>query len=131
MQIVSLEELMESENDKMQGTIRTYRDLKKSDIKKLPGITLFNRHNYFTELEEDKVFKARTILRENLAPIDKVQQVFNALGLKYEISDINSKMYGKKAFWELVGCDFDACLTAPFDVIYEKVVAYMKTMMNV
>lgn len=131
MQIVSLEELMESENDKMQGTIRSYRDLKKSDIKKIPGITLYNRHNYFTELDEDKVLKAKMILREDLSPIDKVQQVFHALGLKYEISNINSKRYGKKAFWELVGCDFDACLTAPFDDIYEKVELYMKAMMNV
>lgn len=129
MQIVTLEELMEAENDQMQGTIRTYRDLKKSDIKKLPGITLYNRHNYFVELEEAKVANARQILKENLAPIDKVQQLFNALGLKYEISSINSKQYGKKAFWELIGCDFDACMAAPYDEIYDKVVDYMTTML--
>lgn len=129
MQIVTLEELMESENDQLQGTIRTYRDLKKSDIKKLPGITLYNRHNYFTELEDHKVHNARQIMKENLAPVDKVQQLFHALGLKYEISDINSKRYGKKAFWELVGSDFDACIAAPYDEIYDKVVEYMITML--
>lgn len=122
---------METEFDKITGTIRAYRDITKSELKKLPGTTLFNRHNYFNELEDERVLLARKILQENLMSVEKVQQVFMALGLKYNISNINSKKYGKKAFWELIESDFDACLTAPFEDIHDNVVDYLKTMMNI
>lgn len=115
----------------MNGIVRAYRDVTKSELKTLPGTSIFNRNNYFNELEQERVLLARKILMEDLRPIDKVQQVFIALGLKYEISSINSKKYGKKAFWELIGCDFDACLAAPYDEIYEKVVDFMKPMLNI
>lgn len=121
-----MDTVTETEVDRLDGIVRTYRDIAKSDLKKLPGTTIFNRYNYFNELEEERVLMARKILKEDLIPVDKVQQVFLALGLKYSISN-----YGQKAFWELIECDFDACLTAPFDDIYEVVVKYMKTMMNV
>lgn len=126
-----MDTVTEAEADRMVGTMRAYRDITKSDLKQLPGSTIFNRYNYFNELEEERVLLARKILKENLMPVDKVQQVFLALGLKYCISNIDSKKYGKKAFWELIESDFDACLTAPFEDIYEVVVKYMKVMMNV
>lgn len=124
-----MEDLMIAERDQVQGAIRTYREIKKSDIKKIPGVSLYDRCHYFVRLDEDKVAKARQILTEDLASIDKVKQIFDALDLKYKITDIKSKMYGKKAFWELVGCDYDACIAGTYDEIYDKVIEYMTAML--
>lgn len=118
------------EDEPAENTFRTYRELKKSDIKST-SVRIRNRHNYFLRLPDENRKAAFRILKSNSAAIgtskDIVDLVCKALKLKYEIKDVPGHVGGNKIFVLLD--DFDCVITDKEPKLYDRIIKYFRTMM--
>lgn len=115
-----------------EKTFRTYRELKKSDIKHVP-IRLRNRHNFFLLLPEDdrreaeKIIMGKDGIHEYLTYKDKVDLTCKALKIEYEVKDIPN--HPRHKMFILSG-DFDCVIASEESTLYDKIIDYLKTMLN-
>lgn len=118
------------ETEPIEETFRTYRELKKSDIKP-STVRIRDRHNYFLRLPNDDRKAAYQILKSTSAAIgtnkDVVDLVCKALKLRYEIKDVPGHV-GKNKIFVLVG-DFDCVISDKEPILYDRIIRYFKTMM--
>lgn len=115
------------EPEPVDKVIRTYRDLKKSDIK--PVIVRFsNRHNYFARFEMDKRIAVSNILYGPHMPKDMVHLVCEALKVKYSLKDV-PKHPGQLKMFVLEG-DYDCVIVGKDEFLWNKIVNYFKVMFN-
>lgn len=123
-------EIATVEAEPAEKTFRTYRELKKSDIKPILA-RIRNRHNYFHRLPNDDRQEAYRLLRTNNATIgtskDIVDLVCKALKIKYEIKDIPGHIENSKIF-VLLG-DFDCVIADKEPLLYDRIIKYFRTMM--
>lgn len=110
---------------------RTYRELKKSDTK-YNTVKLRQRHNYFRRLPNEDRAEAYNILMKDGAMSDSSKDIVDltckALKLKYEIKDVPNHPKRFKLFI-LLG-NYDCVITEAESVLYDKVVAYFKAMLD-
>lgn len=131
--------MSENENEKQittieaeppEETFRTYRELKKSDIKPT-SVRIRDRHNFFLRLPNDDRKAAYKILKSNSAAIgtnkDVVDLVCKTLKLRYEIKEVPGHI-GKNKIFVLLG-DFDCVITDKEPILYDRIITYFKTMM--
>lgn len=114
-----------------EKTFRTYRDLKKSDIKPI-SVRLRDRHNYFMRLPDEDREAACKILRSNSATIgtnkDIVDLVCKTLKIRYEVKDVPNHKQNLKIFL-LLG-DFDCVIIDQETDLYDRIIDYFQVMMN-
>lgn len=135
MQVLSLDKAAEMAEDEDERTIRTYRELVNSDIKKKLGVKISDRHRFLEELDESKIQAARTIAMDELLNVeDKCTLIPKALGLKFELKLENSNLHtkqGRKLYsFELLSTEFDCFIFGLRDQFYETVYDYFKNMLN-
>lgn len=110
---------------------RTYRELKKSDIKPI-SIRIRHRHNYFMRLPGEDRQAAYEIIKSDGATIgtskDKVDLICKALKVRYEIKDIPDHPNQHKIFM-LTG-EFECILVGEESTLYDRTLEYFRTMMN-
>lgn len=110
---------------------RTYRELKKSDIKPV-SVRLRDRHNYFMRLPVEHREAAFEILQSDGAEIgsdkDKVDLVCKALKIKYDIKDIPDHPHQHKVF--VILDDYDCVITGKEPYLYQRIIEYFNVMMN-
>lgn len=116
-----------------EKTFRTYRELKKSDIKPI-SIRLRDRHNYFLRMSKEKLQAAFDILSVHSPTIgsnkDKVDLVCrDALKVRYEVKDIPGHPGNHKIF--VLNDDYDCVVVGQEPILYDSVVEYFKNMMNI
>lgn len=135
MQVQSLDKAAELAEDEDEHTIRTYRELINSDIKKKLGVKIADRHRFFEELDQSKIDGARRIAMDELMNAEeKCTLIPKALGLKFDLKLANSSLQtkqGRKLFsFELLSNEFDCFIIGPNDQFFESVYDYFKNMLN-
>lgn len=115
----------------IEKTFRTYRELKKSDIKPI-SIRLRHRHNFFMRLPiEDREAACQIINDYSVnggTSKDKVDLVCKALKQKYDIKEMPNHKHNYKLF-VLLG-DYDCVITDKEPELYDRILDYFKVMMN-
>lgn len=117
--------------DSPKKLFRLYREHRKPDIKKIPK-TLRNRHHFFLRLpEEDRICAQKILLDESgiYTNATKVDELCAALKLQYEIRNAQ-KNRSKYKIFVLVG-DFDCVLIGNESDLYDRIIDYFKTMLNI
>lgn len=135
MQVQSLDRAAEMAEDEDEHTIRTYRELINSDIKKKMGVKIADRHRFFEELDQAKILAARRIAMDELLNVeDKCTLIPKALGLKFDLKLENSSLQtkqGRKLYsFELLSTEFDCFMFGLRDQFYDGVYDYFKNMLN-
>lgn len=115
-----------------EKTFRTYRELKKSDIKPI-SVRIRDRHNHFMRLPGEDREAAHELLRDKSAIFgtnkDKVDLICKALKLRYELKDIPDHSEKYKVFVLLD--DYDCVITDKEPLLYDRIIQYFKVMMNI
>lgn len=138
-----VQNISQNENDQQVATLatveaeptekifRTYRELKKSDIKPI-SVRLRDRHNHFMRLLDEDRKAAYQILKNNEAYIgtsrDKVDLICKALKIRYEIKEIPDHPQKYKVF--LLTGDYDCVLVGKEPHLYDRILDYFKIMTN-
>lgn len=135
MQVQSLDKAAQIDEDEDEHTIRTYRELINSDIKKKLGVKIIDRHRFFEELDQAKIEAARKIAKDELLTVDdKCTLIPKALGLKFDLKLENTELLtddGKKLYcFELLSSEFDCFISTLRDEFFESVYNYLKNMLN-
>lgn len=111
---------------------RTYRELKKCDIKPIT-VKLRDRHNYFMRLPADDRNEAHEIIKSCGATIgtdkDKIDLICKALRIRYDIKDIPDHPKNHKIFVLLD--EFDCVMVDKEPYLYSRIIDYFKIMMNI
>lgn len=118
------------EAEPAEKTFRTYRELKKSDIKPI-SVRIRYRHSYFHQLPAENRQAAIKILKSDSATIgtskDRVDLICKALKLPYEIKNIPGHIDSNKIF-VLLG-DFDCVIVGKEPNLYDRIIKYFRTML--
>lgn len=135
MQVQSLDKAAEMLEDEDERTIRTYRELINSDIKKKLGVKIADRHRFLEELDQTKIDAARKIAKDEYLNVeDKSTLIPLALGLKFELKQENSNLQTKQGrtlySFELQSTEFDCFIYGLRDHFFESVYDYFKNMLN-
>lgn len=118
-----------------EKVMRTYRELKKMDIKPT-GIRLCERHNYFKRLpDEDKkiafdIFDGKETMFSGRSSQDIVDLVCKALKITYTVDPVQKHPLHHKMF--IINCngEFDSVHVDKEELLYDKVLKYLKCMLN-
>ncbi|XP_063696832.1 interferon-inducible double-stranded RNA-dependent protein kinase activator A homolog isoform X1 [Culicoides brevitarsis] len=130
LKIVEMRDAMDEEDENEEHVIKTYRDYKKSDVKKTLGVKLCDRHKFFANLDPVKVAEAKRCLADNLlSDENKIEEMCHALKLKFEIKDVPSTGAPMMAF-ELDNDSYDCYFVAFKDVFWKKLIEYFDEMLN-
>ncbi|XP_058464650.1 double-stranded RNA-binding protein Staufen homolog [Malaya genurostris] len=135
MQIQSLDKQLEQSLVEDDHIIRTYREYKKSDIKKKLGVKLSDRHRYFEELDSQKIDAARRIATDELmSQRDKSTLIPKALGFKFELKMDDSTLqteHGQRLYsFELLNTEYDCYIIGRDCEIFDTIYSYFKNMLN-
>ena len=132
MQVSSLDAVMESTEEENEKVIRTYRELKNSDIKKKLGVKIADRHKFFEELGSEKIDKAKQIIGDPIETVEeKSLMIPRVLGFKYEIDDSAEDKYGKRIkSFDLKTQEFDCFIMGNDDDFHIKIFNYFQVMLN-
>lgn len=118
------------ESEPAERTFRTYRELKKSDIKPI-SVRIRQRHNYFCQLPDEDRRASIKILKSDSATIgtnkDKVDLICKALKIPYDIKDIPGHTDSSKIF-VLLG-NFDCVIVGKEPDLYDRVIKYFRNML--
>lgn len=116
-----------------EKVMRTYRELKKNDIKP-EAINLSQRHDYFLRLPEPERDAAIKILRGEdstfvgSSRIDMLDLVCKAMKVTYEVTNVPNHPSNHKMF--VFKGDFDSVHIGSEDELYDRVIDYLMTMLN-
>ncbi|XP_055320482.1 uncharacterized protein LOC129577458 [Sitodiplosis mosellana] len=114
-----------------EKTFRTYRELKKSDIKPI-SIRIRDRNNYFMRLPGEDRQAVYEILKSDGATIgtnkDKVDLICKTLKIRYDIKEIPDHPQ-KHKFFVLLD-DYDCVIVGKEPYLYDRIIEYFKIMMN-
>ncbi|XP_058835911.1 interferon-inducible double-stranded RNA-dependent protein kinase activator A homolog [Topomyia yanbarensis] len=135
MQIQTLDKEVEMAMDEDERIIRTYREYKKSDIKKKLGVKISDRHRYFEEMERHKIDAARRIAADEIMTTrDKSTLIPKALGLKFDIKledSILQNENGQKLYsFELLNSEYDCYIFGRDNEFFDNIYNYFKNMLN-
>lgn len=136
MQVQSLDQAAKMAVDEDEHIIRNYREYKNSDIKKKLGVKIADRHNYFVELDREKIDAARSLaMDETISIQEKCSLIPRTLGLKFDMklqdSQLQMDATGRKLFsFELMNSEYDCFIFGLGDEFYQSVYRYFTTMLN-
>lgn len=114
-----------------ERTLKTYRELKKSDIKPI-SVRIRDRHDFFMRLPVEDREAACEILRRNDVHYgtskDKVDLICKALKLRYDIKEVTDHSEKFKIF--VIIDDYDCVITDREPQLYDRILNYFQIMMN-
>lgn len=119
------------DSEPSEKVFRTYRELKKSDIKPI-SVRIRERHNHFLRLPEEDRLAAYDILRSGGAAIgtnkDIVDLICKTLKIRYEIKDAPDQAKNQKIF--LLLDDYDCVIVDHESRLFDRTIDYFKVMLN-
>lgn len=132
MKLATLNTVFTEQDDQMKNKIKTYLDLKKSNLKPFYESTKLDKQfKHLTEkYNDEEKSKARNIFKDpayNTA--EKVRTLLTALNLQYDFSDAPSVSSRKKLLFELKG-DYDLVIIGDATGIYTEILSYFWHMMD-
>lgn len=112
---------------------RAYVALKRRSVRPRGPEKIRNRHCFYLQLPEEDRNEARNILMDDSSAIygtskDRVHLACTALKLKYNVSIIENHPKQFSVFY-LIG-DHDCVIAGKEDDLYNRVIDYLKTMLN-
>lgn len=114
-----------------EKTLKTYREMKKSDIKPIT-VRIRDRHDFFIRLPIEDREASRKILMNGDVHVgtskDKVDLICKALKLRYDIKDIPDHKEKHKIF--VLYDDYDCVMTGKEPQLYDAILSYFQIMMN-
>lgn len=114
-----------------EKTLKTYREMKKSDIKPIT-VRIRDRHDFFMRLPIEDREASRKILMNGDVHVgtskDKVDLICKALKLRYDIKDIPDHKEKYKIF--VLYDDYDCVMTGKEPQLYDAILSYFQIMMN-
>lgn len=112
----------------VEQVLDDYRRMRKPHIKPVVD-GLRYRKNFFLKLPEANRREAQKILMDHdyLPSMDIVDLAFKALNLKYKIDSLPENALR----FSLVDCDYDCVICGHRFELFEKIIQYLKTMLNV
>lgn len=114
--------------DPVDKVIRTYRELKQSDIKPV-AVRFSQRHNYFMRLPLEQRNEAYEIIyNSGQSDRDIVDLVCKAFKIPYDVCDVPNHPAQLKMF--VMRGDYDCLLAGKDDVLWPEAVEYLKNMLN-
>lgn len=126
------QQVMRVSDDLPEKHIQTYRELRKSDFKTIPGTKLCDRHKFFEKFDPEDKAKWRTILYQlNETPREKVFLMCQALGWKNRVSRVEDHPDGNVKLFELQGCNYDMVMAGPEPQLYDEILEYFKEMSGI
>lgn len=125
---VQMNEFLAEDHDRRQYYMDLY--LSKQGLKNIDGTKLTDRHNYFVQLDKEKLAKAETILEDADEGDEKetVWLVCRALGIKFKMEKLTH--HPGVISWELDTENFDAYYQGPEPQIWERIVSYFQVMLR-
>lgn len=126
------QQVMKVGDDLPEKHVKTYREMKKSDVKTNPGTKLCDRHMFFEKLEHAEKEKWHHILFAlQETPREKVYLMCQALGWRGKVTTIDDHPDGNVKLFELQGCNYDMVLAGPEPQLYEDVLEYFQQMSGI
>lgn len=126
------QQVMKMSDDLPEKHVKTYRELRKSDVKTIPGTKLCDRHKFFEKLDPADKAKWHTILFElSETPREKVFLMCQALGWKSKVTRVDDHPAGNVKLFELQGCNYDMVMAGPEPQLYDDVLEYFKDMSGI
>lgn len=116
-----------------EKVMRTYRELKKNDIKP-EAINLSHRHDFFLRLPDPereaaiKILQGEEVMFHGNSQLDMLDLVCKAIKVKYEVTNVPNHPQNHKMF--VFKGDFDSVHVGSEDELYERVIDYLMTMLN-
>lgn len=119
-------------DDLPEKHVKTYRDLKKSDVKWMPGTKLCDRHKFFERLEDVEKEKWRSIIFDlQETPKEKVHLMCRALGWHGEVTHVAEHPDGNVKLFELQGSNYDMVMSGTEPELYQDILDYFKQMSGI
>lgn len=126
MQIATLREELPEKH------VKTYRELRKSDIKNHTGTKLCDRHKFFERMEPADREKWRQIFYFiNETALEKVHMLCRVMSWKAVVTPVKEHPDGRMKLFELHGCNYDVMLAGPVPELYDEVLEYFREMSGV
>lgn len=115
-----------------EKVMRTYRELKKNDIKP-EAINLSKRHDFFLRLPDtDREAAIKILCEEPMyegdSALDRLDLVCKAMKITYEVTKIPNHPFNHKMF--VFKGDFDSVHVGSEEQLFQKVIDYLHTMFN-
>lgn len=130
LKLMEMKDLMDMEEEGDEKIIKSYREYKKSDVKKQLGVKLCDRHNFFASLDQERVQEARrNLMNDNFSYEKRIIEMCHALKLKYKIESVPSNQVPLMAF-ELDHENYDCFFVAFADDFWEKLDEYFRIMLS-
>lgn len=112
----------------VEKILKTYRELKKSDIKPV-SVRFSKRHNYFMRFPQEQRNEVYNILYNDVnTERNAVDLVCKALKIPYDVTEVTN--HPKKVKMFVLRGDFDCVLTGNDEDLWLRTVSYFKTMLN-
>lgn len=113
----------------VEEVLADYRRMKcKSTVSVKPG-DLRHRKDFFLKLPKENQAKAKQVLMNNTNLVEAkyiVHEAMEALNLKYEIK----KFGANRTIFTLKDSKFDCTISETHDELFDRVIDYLKTMLN-
>lgn len=130
LKIMEVNQAMEVDEEVDENVIKTYRQYKKAEIKKQPGVRLRDRHNFFMNLDENLVAKAQKNLNDEQECIqDRIQTALIALNLKFKVEEVQS--YGSPLMvFDLLHDQYDCYFISFKDSFWQDLYNHLQIMLR-
>lgn len=130
LKLMEVKDVMDVEMEVDEKVIKSYREYKKSVVKKQLGVKLHDRHNFFVSLHNDKIQEAkRCLMNESLSYQNRVEEMCHALKLKYKIENVPSTKTPLMSF-DLDHENYDCFFVAFAFEFWEKLHEYFQVMLS-
>lgn len=109
--------------------VKTYRELRQSDIKTHTGTKLCDRHMFFQRMEAVDRAKWHDIFHNvNETPMEKVYMLCRSMGWKVKVSPVENHADVRMRLFELDGCAYDVVLAGIEPQLYADALEYFGEM---
>ncbi|XP_058120685.1 double-stranded RNA-binding protein Staufen homolog isoform X2 [Anopheles coustani] len=130
LQVVSIDDAIEEEEQSDDHIIKTYYEYSQSDNKKKLGVSIADRHRFFLDLPSVRIAEAHRIMMNGEETVrEKCHTIPTALGLKFKITPNNPVLTshsGKPMHtFELLNSEYDCFIFKENeDTFYKEVYQY-------
>lgn len=131
LKLMEIKTAMQIEEEKEEDVIRTYREFKKLENKRQPGVRLCDRHNFWINQDPEKVALAKQYLKnKDETPPERINLAMHALKVKFQIKDVPS-YEGKLVAFEIDHKDYECFFVSPEHSFWMDLNEYFQIMLNI
>lgn len=109
--------------------VKTYRELRQSDVRAHSGTKLCDRHFFFERMEASDLAKWKVIFHNlHETPKEKVHLLCRSMGWKVKVENVEDHPESRMKLFEVHGCNYDVVLAGTEPQLYQDVLEYFGEM---